>query len=154
MGSSPILILDDVFAELDSARRHRLGAMFTDAEQVLITCAVLSDIPEELGDYRLVSVTAGHAEYVQPATDSTVTDSGGSRLDRLRSVRVVAMSNPVHPQNHVSRETFGEFAELSLQSPNPREVDGVGEFYRDRWTPSALLTRVCAWRLRNVAKRP
>ena len=66
-GSSPILILDDVFAELDSARRHRLGAMVADAEQVLITCAVLSDIPEELGDYRLVSVTAGHAEYVQPA---------------------------------------------------------------------------------------
>ena len=79
-GSSPILILDDVFAELDSARRHRLGAMVADAEQVLITCAVLSDIPEELGDYRLVSVTAGHAEYVQPAagpaTDS-VTDSVG-----------------------------------------------------------------------------
>ena len=73
-GSSPILILDDVFAELDSARRHRLGSMVADAEQVLITCAVLSDIPEELGDYRLVSVTAGHAEYVQPVGDS-VTDS-------------------------------------------------------------------------------
>lgn len=76
VGSSPILILDDVFAELDSARRHRLGAMVADAEQVLITCAVLSDIPEELGDYRLVSVTAGHAEYVQSAADS-VTDSVG-----------------------------------------------------------------------------
>ena len=84
MGSSPILILDDVFAELDSARRHRLGAMVADAEQVLITCAVLSDIPEELGDYRLVSVTAGHAEYVQPApapvsgpATDLVTDSAG-----------------------------------------------------------------------------
>ena len=76
MGSSPILILDDVFAELDSARRHRLGAMVAGAEQVLITCAVLSDIPEELGDYRLVSVTAGHAEYAHPATDS-VADSAG-----------------------------------------------------------------------------
>ena len=76
VGSSPILILDDVFAELDSARRHRLGAMVADAEQVLITCAVLSDIPEELGDYRLVSVTAGRAEYVQPAA-GPVTDSAG-----------------------------------------------------------------------------
>ena len=56
-GASPILILDDVFAELDSARRHRLGAMVAAAEQVLITCAVLTDIPEELGEYRLVSVT-------------------------------------------------------------------------------------------------
>ena len=78
MGSSPILILDDVFAELDSARRHRLGAMVADAEQVLITCAVLSDIPEELGDYRLVSVTAGHAEYVQPAADSVTGSAGQS----------------------------------------------------------------------------
>ena len=45
----PILILDDVFAELDSERRHRLGALVAQAEQVLLTSAVLSDIPEELG---------------------------------------------------------------------------------------------------------
>ena len=42
------------------------------------------------------------------------------------------MSNPVRPQNHVSRETFGEFAEPQFAEPqNPYEVDGVGEFYRD-----------------------
>ena len=51
--------------------------MVADAEQVLITCAMLSDIPEELGDYRLVSVTAGHAEYVQPAATSALTEGGG-----------------------------------------------------------------------------
>ena len=55
--------------------------MVADAEQVLITCAVLSDIPEELGDYRLVSVTAGRAEYVQPAV-ATV-DSEGSTVSAL-----------------------------------------------------------------------
>ena len=70
-----------MFAELDSARRHRLGVMVADAEQVLITCAVLSDIPEELGDYRLVSVTAGHAEYVQPAATSV--DSEGLTASAL-----------------------------------------------------------------------
>ena len=54
------------------------------------------------------------------------------------------MSNPVRPQNHVSRETFGEFAELQFTEPqNPREVDSVGEFYRDEVdAPSALLTRM------------
>lgn len=62
-GACPILILDDVFAELDSARRHRLGALIADAEQVLITCAVLSDIPQELGDYRVVKVGPGVATY-------------------------------------------------------------------------------------------
>ena len=54
------------------------------------------------------------------------------------------MSNPIHPQNHVSRETFDEFAEPQFAEPqNPREVDGVGEFYRDEVdAPSALLTRM------------
>lgn len=54
------------------------------------------------------------------------------------------MSNPVYPQNHVSRETFGEFAEPQFaEHQNPREVDGVGEFYRDEVdAPSALLTRM------------
>ncbi len=54
------------------------------------------------------------------------------------------MSNPVRPQNHVSRETFGEFAEPQFAEPqNPYEVDGVGEFYRDEVdAPSALLTRM------------
>ncbi|MGV3016305.1 DNA replication/repair protein RecF [Rothia sp. 88186D007BW] len=60
-GASPILILDDVFAELDTARRHKLGAIVAGAEQVLVTCAVASDIPEELGDITLVRVEPGKA---------------------------------------------------------------------------------------------
>lgn len=46
---------------------------------------MLSDIPEELGDYRLVSVTAGHAEYAQPATiiPATSADSEGSTASAL-----------------------------------------------------------------------
>ena len=41
----PILILDDVFAELDAGRRDRLAAAITGAEQVLITAAVAEDVP-------------------------------------------------------------------------------------------------------------
>lgn len=66
-GAEPILILDDVFAELDSARRHRLGAIVAEAEQVLVTCAVRTDIPEELGGYRVVAVTPGQAAYEDAA---------------------------------------------------------------------------------------
>jgi DNA replication and repair protein RecF len=47
-GGEPVLILDDVFAELDSARRSRLAALAGKAEQVLITAAVAADVPEEL----------------------------------------------------------------------------------------------------------
>ncbi|MET4702595.1 DNA replication/repair protein RecF [Frigoribacterium sp. UYMn621] len=44
----PVLMLDDVFAELDASRRARLAAAVRDFEQVLITAAVFEDVPEEL----------------------------------------------------------------------------------------------------------
>ncbi len=43
--SEPVLLLDDVFAELDAARRRALAAVAESAEQVLVTAAVLEDIP-------------------------------------------------------------------------------------------------------------
>ncbi|MDO5701680.1 MAG: DNA replication/repair protein RecF [Bowdeniella nasicola] len=46
--SGPILILDDVFAELDTARRTTLATMVHDADQVFITAAVPEDVPAEL----------------------------------------------------------------------------------------------------------
>ena len=47
-GDDPVLILDDVFAELDAGRRAQLAELVADAEQVLITAAVADDIPEQL----------------------------------------------------------------------------------------------------------
>lgn len=47
-GSEPILILDDVFAELDSSRRIQLMSATKLAEQTIITAAVESDVPNEL----------------------------------------------------------------------------------------------------------
>ncbi len=44
-GSDPVLLLDDVFAELDAARRRALAAVAASAEQVLVTAAVPEDIP-------------------------------------------------------------------------------------------------------------
>jgi DNA replication and repair protein RecF len=51
-GVEPVLILDDVFAELDQLRRERLAGMIAEAEQVLITAAVPHDVPAELGGRR------------------------------------------------------------------------------------------------------
>lgn len=45
-GVEPVLVLDDVFAELDASRRERLADAIKHAEQVLITAAVGSDVPE------------------------------------------------------------------------------------------------------------
>ena len=47
-GGDPVLLLDDVFAELDSARRLALANVAASAEQVLVTAAVQEDIPQGL----------------------------------------------------------------------------------------------------------
>jgi DNA replication and repair protein RecF len=46
-GGDPVLLLDDVFAELDTSRREALAAAAASAEQVLVTTAVLDDIPRD-----------------------------------------------------------------------------------------------------------
>jgi DNA replication and repair protein RecF len=51
-GEDPVLILDDVFAELDGGRRERLAALVSGAEQVLVTAAVPADVPAELAGRR------------------------------------------------------------------------------------------------------
>jgi DNA replication and repair protein RecF len=47
-GGDPVLLLDDVFAELDTARRDRLARLVAGAEQVLVTAAVPADVPDSL----------------------------------------------------------------------------------------------------------
>ena len=47
-GDDPVLLLDDVFAELDDERRARLAALVAGAEQVLVTAAVPADVPASL----------------------------------------------------------------------------------------------------------
>jgi DNA replication and repair protein RecF len=54
----PVLILDDVFAELDAGRRDRLAALVATAEQVLVTAAVPEDVPAILTGARF-TVSAG-----------------------------------------------------------------------------------------------
>jgi DNA replication and repair protein RecF len=54
----PVVILDDVFAELDQARRARLASAVADYEQVLITAAVFGDVPAELTAHT-VHISAG-----------------------------------------------------------------------------------------------
>jgi DNA replication and repair protein RecF len=47
-GEDPVLLLDDVFAELDTGRRERLASLVAGAEQVLVTAAVPADVPAAL----------------------------------------------------------------------------------------------------------
>ncbi|UJL30083.1 DNA replication/repair protein RecF [Mycolicibacterium vanbaalenii] len=69
-GSDPVLLLDDVFAELDSARRQALAQVAATAEQVLVTAAVEEDIPAEW-DARRIGIT--------------MQDSDGGRISVVRT---------------------------------------------------------------------
>ena len=63
-GVEPVLVLDDVFAELDTTRRERLAGGVSAAEQVLVTAAVGADVPDVLHGQRFV------------VADGTVTPDG------------------------------------------------------------------------------
>jgi DNA replication and repair protein RecF len=64
----PVLVLDDVFAELDARRRSALADVARRAEQVLITAAVAEDVPDGLDGDRF-AVSGGHVERLaQEAT--------------------------------------------------------------------------------------
>jgi DNA replication and repair protein RecF len=74
----PVLILDDVFAELDAGRRDRLAALVAAAEQVLVTAAVPEDIPSLLTGAHfkvaagtLTELSGGQEPAPQPAAVAT-----------------------------------------------------------------------------------
>ncbi|UXA13620.1 DNA replication/repair protein RecF [Mycobacterium sp. SMC-8] len=69
-GGDPVLLLDDVFAELDSARRQALAQVVASAEQVLVTAAVHEDIP--------AAWDAGRVEI-------TMQDSDGGRVSVVQT---------------------------------------------------------------------
>lgn len=69
-GSDPVLVLDDVFSELDAKRREKLVDLAADAEQVLITAAVDADLPS--------NITAAAKKYLV-----TVRDTGEGRISEL-----------------------------------------------------------------------
>ncbi len=71
-GAEPVLILDDVFAELDAKRRQRLVSVAEKAEQVLITAAVGDDLPGNLDDH----VSARYGVVMEDSDD-------GRRVSRI-----------------------------------------------------------------------
>jgi len=85
-GGDPVLILDDVFAELDADRRARLAGVVSGYEQVIVTAAVAGDIPEALRE-NAVRIDAGRvlgplSEHpLEPADVSTPLAASTSDAD-------------------------------------------------------------------------
>ncbi|MDF2975517.1 MAG: recF [Actinomycetospora sp.] len=75
-GSEPVLVLDDVFAELDARRRRALARTAGRAEQVLVTAAVDDDVPSDLQGARFV-VDSGTVSEKRAAGRTTGGATGG-----------------------------------------------------------------------------
>lgn len=73
LGTDPVLVLDDVFAELDVGRRERLVDLVADCEQVLVTAAVADDVPARLLERR----EGGTSGRVLDVVLGAVTPRGG-----------------------------------------------------------------------------
>ena len=71
VAGDPVLVLDDVFAELDEGRRERLADAIVDYEQVLITAAVGRDVPERL---RATTVRIAAGAIVEPDAEVAPTE--------------------------------------------------------------------------------
>ncbi|EEZ79107.1 DNA replication and repair protein RecF [Actinomyces sp. oral taxon 848 str. F0332] len=116
-GGEPVLILDDVFAELDARRRDRLARIVEEAEQAIVTAAVGSELPAELGGRRL-TVTLGNVseepESVSEEMTSVVKESG----------------NVVEESGNVAEETRSDGEEDGGNAPvagNGRAAEGGGD---------------------------
>lgn len=77
--TEPVLILDDVFAELDTKRRSQLAQMITNARQVIITAAVADDIPAQLSG-RVLRVNQGTVTVEVPEAPSSAASADADSL--------------------------------------------------------------------------
>ncbi len=88
-GVEPVLVLDDVFAELDETRRERLADLVAGAEQVLITAAVAADVPARLAGRRF-AVQAGGVLPTDPAPSLPAPEEAGTEPAKGRPSRRAA----------------------------------------------------------------
>ena len=130
-GDDPILILDDVFAELDTDRRERLAELVAGAEQVLVTAAVEADVPAVLPGAR-VEVRREERAVTGPTT--------------TRRRRPATASPAPGPQDGRAR------GERPRAGPQHRPLPGPGRPRRRRRPAAAR--RAPTPRLRGAPRRP
>lgn len=79
-GVEPVIMLDDVFAELDATRRRKLATFTSDAEQLLVTAAVAEDIPDEIGGRRIGVEVVDDADGRRSVLTSAAADTEGTQI--------------------------------------------------------------------------
>ena len=113
-GEDPVLMLDDVFAELDTGRRERLAGLVAGAEQVLVTAAVPADIPAVLAGARFTSARAGRPVTDEPADPDRARLSGRGLARAAR--RTASARRPAEPAR---RRAAGRILQMIPTVPRP-----------------------------------
>ncbi len=134
LDDDPILVLDDVFAELDAGRRARLAADIADCEQVLITAAVPADVPETLRGHRLYvqrgSVTTSQtaaAGPVAPLADPAHDGSGSGEPTDVVAQAPIADGEPTVAESVEPESVEPEAVEPGSVEPGSVEAAGAGD---------------------------
>ena len=138
-GGDPVLLLDDVFAELDSARRRALAGVAASAEQVLVTAAVGDDIPRDW-DARRIEIAmrdddSGRVSVVASMTDVHEDGDGPRRRE------------PVGPPDHLAGLTGMDLVRRTLEEARGAARSQGKNVGRGRTSPT---TRRVAGRGRAV----
>ncbi|WP_243635528.1 DNA replication/repair protein RecF [Kocuria tytonicola] len=103
-GAAPVLILDDVFAELDARRRRRLAELVRQAEQVLVTAAVDEDLPAVLleGNHTVIDVVPGAAHVRETASSSAAGAAAESDTADSAATESAVVAEAPHDDHRVT----------------------------------------------------
>ena len=144
-GDDPILILDDVFAELDSERRAQLAELVAGAEQVLVTAAVAADVPEKLAGVRYQvaggEVTRDELRRSRPPGRPTG-PAGGPERERAAPTTGSTWPAPWPARPRARRPDARRRSAGPTGSPRTGRVSGAHPDDRDPQTLDAALTRM------------
>lgn len=131
----PVLMLDDVFAELDARRRAKLVATVTQAEQIIVTAAVREDVPAEL-DARLIRVGPGWVGSEpepagepagEPNDEAPRAPEHPASLEEPEAGGEAAPATQAHAVGQVSDVIPDDDAAAgAIQEPGPTATSGAG----------------------------
>jgi DNA replication and repair protein RecF len=118
VGITPIVILDDVFAQLDETRRHQILDFAQHQQQVLITVAAASDIPDIAAGGAHQANVIDLAELKQSELQATRNDTQETMIAQLATIRE---SKAVQPTQHGTDTAVSSNTSDSLDNTDPSE---------------------------------
>jgi DNA replication and repair protein RecF len=123
----PVLILDDVFAELDTGRRDRLAALVATAEQVLVTAAVPEDIPSLLvgAHFKVAGGTLSTAESVREQASRTDTAENSTAASSAAATPAVGNSTVGAPASAADSAAEGPAVASPAVESSAAEAPGA-----------------------------